>query len=366
MFIKTIRRNLFWIFIIVLILFRYQLTKPHFINGQKIRITGKVSSEPIRYKDSQYVNLSGLKIYLPLYPEIGYGDVIVVEGRVNREKMILAKPELVKIQRTGGFLYEVRKKLIDFYRKFLPEPHSSLVAGVVIGSKSSIPENFWNALKKTSTAHVVVASGMNVTLVAGFLFAVLVLIMPRRKAIPLALTGVWFYTVLSGFDAPLIRAAIMGSIAFTAQELGRLNYAWRTLFLSAAVMLLIRPDWVSDLGFILSFVATASLMLFEKKIESFKLIKKIPSPLREDFSTSLAAQIGVAPIIFFAFGQFNILSPIINGLVLWTIAPITIMGMAAGILSFISIYLGKLALYLIFPLTSWFIGVINFFSRVSF
>jgi len=365
-FIKIIRQNLFWFFLAVLILFRYQLSKPNFINGQKIRITEKVSSEPIRYEGPQYLKLSGLKVYIPLYPEVNYGDTVIVEGRVDTEKMMLVKPELIEIQETSSFLYQEREKLIGFYRKFLPEPHSSLVAGVVIGSKSSIPEDFWNALKKTSTAHVVVASGMNVTLVAGFLFAVLVLIMPRRKAIPLALIGIWFYTVLSGFDAPLIRAAIMGSIVFTAQELGRLNYARRTLFLSAAIMLLIRPDWISDLGFILSFVATASLMLFEKKIEEFRLVKKIPSPLREDFSTSLAAQIGVAPIIFFTFGQFNILSPIINGLVLWTIAPITIMGMVAGILSFISIYLGKLVLYLVFPLTSWFIGIINFFSRLSF
>jgi competence protein ComEC len=152
----------------------------------------------------------------------------------------------------------------------------------------------------------------------------------------------------------------MGSIAFSAQALGRLNDAWRGLFLSALIMLIFRPEWIGDLGFILSFVATASLMLFEKRIR--KRVKFLPDVIRQDFSTSLAAQIGVAPIIYVTFGQFNILSPVINALVLWTIAPITIIGMVGGIVSLLSIPLGKLILLLSFPLTSWFVFVVQLFG----
>ncbi|MBU0768403.1 MAG: ComEC/Rec2 family competence protein, partial [Proteobacteria bacterium] len=61
------------------------------------------------------------------------------------------------------------EKLLEFYKNAFPSPHSSLVAGVVIGSKEGISGNFWESLKNSGTLHVVVASGMNVTLVAGFL-----------------------------------------------------------------------------------------------------------------------------------------------------------------------------------------------------
>ena len=149
----------------------------------------------------------------------------------------------------------------------------------------------------------------------------------------------------------------MGSIAFTAQELGRLYYATRALLVTGILMLLVKPIWLTDLGFILSFVATGSLMLFESFVS--RKIRIVPTIIREGLSTSTAAQIGVAPILFFTFGQFNLFSPIINAAVLWTIAPMTIIGMVGGIVGLLYLPLGKMILLLSYPLTSWFIFIIK-------
>ncbi len=352
------QKYLIFILLIFVVVWRFVATRPDYNDGQKLRITTKVTTEPIRYSNSQYLHVVGLRFYLDPFPEVNYGDEVVVEGVVKGNKLEDAK--LIKVTPTRGLLYKIRAKLVKFYKSSLPEPHSSLVAGVVIGSKQSIPKPFWEVLKKTGTAHVVVASGMNVTLVAGFLMNVLILFIPRRRAVVIALMGVWTYALLAGFDAPIIRAAIMGSIGFTAIALGRLNYAWRGLFISALVMLLINPSWLTDLGFVLSFVATASLMLFEKRIRV--RIKRVPKVFKEGLSTSLAAQVGVAPILFVTFGQFSLLSPIVNALVLWTIAPITIIGMIAGMLGLVFSYIGTGVLYLVYPLTSWFIGIVRLFS----
>lgn len=351
-------RYVFWFLLIFLVIFRLITTRPIYSDGDRIRITTQVSNEPIRYEHSQGLTLAGLKFYLPRYPEIFYGDKVIVEGIVEKDE--LKSVILIKREEGVGILYQFRRNIIEIYQKALPEPHSSLISGLTLGSKEGLPGDFWEALKKTGTAHVVVASGMNVTLVSGFLINFLVLFFRRRKAIPIALAGIWGYSLISGFDAPIIRAAIMGSIGFVAQSLGRLYDAWRGIFLAVLGMLIIKPTWIFDLGFTLSFVATASLMLFERKIR--KRVSKIPIIFREGLSTSLAAQIGVAPILFVTFGQFNLLSPIINALVLWTVAPITIIGMIGGILSLLSIYLGRLIIYLAFPLTSWFVGVVQLFS----
>jgi len=101
-------------------------------------------------------------------------------------------------------------------------------------------------------------------------------------------------------------------------------------------------------------------MLFERKIAH--LVRFVPGIFREGFSTSLAAQIGVAPILFVTFGQFNLLSPIINALVLWTIPPITIIGGIGGIIGLMMPFFGKLILLLSYPLTSWFIWIVELFS----
>jgi hypothetical protein len=106
-------------------------------------------------------------------------------------------------------------------------------------------------------------------------------------------------------------------------------------------------------------VATTSILLFQKKIDN--LLKIIPDVLREGLSTSLSAQIGVAPIIFVTFGQFNILSPLINALILWTIPYIMIAGAMAGVIGQILPEFAKLILLIIYPLLWYFTKVLSIF-----
>jgi len=347
----------FWILVLSILLLRlfFYWNKTKYPDGVRVRISGKVMSEPVKYEYSQYLKFEGFKVYLPPYPEINYGDEIVVEGIVDDDK--INTPALVKHLEAEGILFTYRKKVIDFYSRSLPKNHAALIAGVTLGSKLNISTEFWEQLKRSGTAHVVVASGMNVALVAGFLINFLIFYLPRRKAVPLTIIGVWIYALISGFEAPIIRAAIMGTITFSALELGRLSNAWRGLFISVAIMIFIRPEWIADYGFLLSFAATAGLLAFEARIR--KRLNKFPSFLKEDLSTTLAAQIGVAPIFLYGFGGFNLLSPFYNVLVLWTIVPITLIGMAGGLIGIFFEPLGRLILYIAYPLTSWFIFIVK-------
>ena len=352
-------RFLFWATLVVLVLVRIFLTKPAYPERKRVRVTATVKEEPIKYDYQQKLNLRGLKVFLPKFPEISYGDKVTVEGRVKEGKLEDAK--LVSLEKSRGLLANVRGKIIDFYKKSFPEPHASLIAGVTLGAKGEIPPLFWKDLTETGLAHVVVASGSNVSLVGGFLLGVFTLFFARRVVIPLILTAIWIYAALAGLEAPIIRAAVMGSIAFSAQALGKLSSAWRALLLAALVMLIVKPEWARDLGFILSFVATSCLILFQGRIEKF--LKKVPDILREGLSTSLAAQIGVSPILLVTFGQFNLLSPIANALVLWTVPLIMAISGTAGLLGLVAPSLARLILYLAYPLTSWFIFINTLFAK---
>ena len=351
-------KYLIWIILVLLVVFRYFTTRPIYHNGDRVRITTSVLSDPIKYSTSQYLKIAGLKVYLPLVPEVYYGDKIVVEGTVSDGK--LESPKLIKMGENKTVLSGVRNSIISFYREVLPEPMSGLLAGIVIGAKGAINTDFYNQTKLTGVAHVVVASGTNVIFVVSFLMGVLTLILPRRKAIVFVIVGIVLYLFLAGFDAPLIRAAIMASILFLSQETGRLVNAWRVLVITGALMLVYNPDWAFDIGFILSFVSTMSLMLFERKIRV--RLSRVPKVLKESLSTSLAAQIGVAPILFVTFGQFNILSPIINALVLWTVPALMVLGAVGGVVGLTFPFLGKLILWLSYPLLWWFVTVVQFFG----
>jgi len=351
-------KYLIWLLLIVLIIFRVITTKPMYRDGQYIRLSSTTTSDSLRYGDKQRVSLNGLKVYLPVFPEIRYGDRVVVEGLVKGGELKNAK--LIKQEYGNNLLLSFKRKIISFWQKTLPEPHASLVAGIVLGSKSSIPQDFWNDLKKTGTTHVVVASGMNVTFVAGFLISGLTLFLKRRWAVFVSISGIAIYSFMAGLEAPIVRAAIMASVMLIAQALGRLTETLRIFFLTALVMLMVNPFWISDLGFLLSFASTLSLILFGTKVHT--KLSFVPGIFREGLSTSIAAQVGVAPILFFAFGQFNIFSPVVNMLVLWIIPLVMVIGSIGGLIGLIFPLLGELITYLLYPLTSWFIYVVNIFS----
>src|SRR5260221_4509942 len=347
----------FWLFLILLFIFRFITTQVHYSNGQLLRISGRLFSEPNISGSYITFNLSGIRVFAK-GEDIHYGDFVVVEGIYEDGKIIKGK---IKEQEVSNSIFTIlRKRITSFYQDSLNEPYASLVAGITIGAKSALPRSFSNKLKNTGTSHIVVASGMNITLVAGFILSILLLIVSRRKALILTITFIWFYTFIAGFESPIIRAAIMASIAFVGQIFGRIANTLRYVVLTGFIMLIIVPTWISDVGFLLSLATTISLILFQTKINN--LLKFLPEIIREDLSTSIAAQIGSTPIILYFFGNFNLLSPIINVLVLWIVAPVMIVGGLSAILSFISPELAKTILLTIYPLTVWFVSVVKFFG----
>ncbi len=80
-------RYVFLLLIILLITIRYYLSLPSFRDGDTIRITTQVLTEPIVFGDKQYFKIYGLKIYLPRYPEISYGDRVEITGVISNSKL---------------------------------------------------------------------------------------------------------------------------------------------------------------------------------------------------------------------------------------------------------------------------------------
>ena len=163
-------KYLIWPLLILLVIIRYFATRPVYRNGDNVRVTATVYSDPISYIDSRGLKVAGLTFYLPLFPEVYYGDRIVVEGTIDGGKLKNAK--LISVKESQGFGSGVRNKIIAFYQEVLPQPIAGLVAGVTLGSKGTLTADFWNKVKKTGVAHVVVASGTNVTFVVSFLMGV--------------------------------------------------------------------------------------------------------------------------------------------------------------------------------------------------
>jgi competence protein ComEC len=250
---------------------------------------------------------------------------------------------------------QVKQRIVQTIQETLPSNDASLVSGVVIGNKDDVDKKFYDQLKNTGTAHVLVASGMNVTLVAGFIMELFLKGVKRRTAIVLTIGSIWIYALLVGFQAPIIRAAIMGSFLFLSQLKGKLYDSLYIVCVTGLIMLAIKPQWIESISFWLSSGATISILLFNEPVK--KWVTRVPGLLRDDLATSIAAQIATAPLIIVLFGQVNILSPLINALVLWVIGPMTLLGGIGALVALINPSIAKPIFLLTYPLTVWFRSV---------
>jgi competence protein ComEC len=208
--------------------------------------------------------------------------------------------------------------------------------------------------------HVIAASGMNVTFVAGGLLFVLSRLLKRQLALFVGILGVLYYSFLAGFEPSIIRATIMGVIAFSASILGRQNIALVALFITAYLMLLFSPGLLVNIGFQLSFLATLGILVIKPIIPFGKNVF-----LADDIGTTLSAQIATIPVIFSVFGKYGILSILVNALVLWTIPLLMLFGSIAIIFDILFLPVGKLILIVIIPILYYFEAVVNYFGRFN-
>lgn len=254
-----------------------------------------------------------------------------------------------------------RNSLTTTLGQFLPNPQSALLAGMVLGVKEDLPQEFKKALRETSTIHIVVVSGQNLSMLAGFLMG-FSKFLGRKKAAILSFLVILFYAFLTGFQIPTIRAAIMVFFGFLAGLVGREKYSLWILFLTGYIMLLYQPDWLNSLSFQLSFLATLAVVkiapIFDQKLH------QIPDILRTDLSVSIAAQLLTLPIIAFNFREISLVGVLVNTLILWTVPLIMISGIILIFISFVSIALGNIIAFVPNVLLTFFIDVVEMFAAV--
>lgn len=257
---------------------------------------------------------------------------------------------------------QIRNSLDQRISQFLPSPQAELLSGVLLGQNKTLPVTLKLGLRDTSTLHIVVASGQNLSLVAAFFLSLSGLI-KRKYAIAFSLLAVVLYTLLTGVAVPVLRAAIMFSLASLAQIFGRQREGWWVLMLTAALMLLVNPEWITDLSFQLSFLATFGVVVVSPILVGY--LDKIPI-IGQDLAVTLAAQLMVTPVIVQSFHQISFVSLAANALVLWTIPFMMIGGSVMLVLGTISGLLGQLIGIGVNVLLTYFIYVIKFFASLPF
>lgn len=246
---------------------------------------------------------------------------------------------------------------------YLPEPHASLLNGIIFGTPLRTTQEFYEALRNLGLLHIVVLSGMNITilcLIVGSMTAML----PKKASLLVSCVAIVAFVLFVGIEPPILRAAVMGILSLFAVLTGRKATSLYLLLISFVVALIFFPTSVTTVSFQLSYGATLGLILFARPLSSGET-----NPARlasSELRTSFAAQIFTAPIIFFYFRQFSVIAPVSNLFVAWIITPIMIFGLLTAVLGKIHVSLGLIPAFISYILLEYIITVVKILSTIPF
>lgn len=231
----------------------------------------------------------------------------------------------------------IRDKIVVTVNRITGEPYASLLLGIVFGIERDYSTSSFEAMQNAGIVHVVVASGFNAIVVARLATLLFSLF---QKNISLLLTSSFLilYAGIAGFQIPIVRAILMTFGSLFAVRNGEYREGLRWLLLSAYVLLVYEPNWITSVSFQLSFMASIGLIVSADRIQS--LFKFLPTFIRETFVTTLIAQAFTYPILIIHFDSVRLIGLLVNVLVLPLIPVIMIGGGVVISIAFISQSLG--------------------------
>ncbi len=255
----------------------------------------------------------------------------------------------------------------NIINSYLPEPHASLLNGIIFGVNLRTTKDFFYQLKVVGLLHIVVLSGINITLLASVVTS-LTSPLGKKQSIFISIFVIIIFIIFVGPDAPVIRAGFMGVLTLIAILYGRKSSILYTLLLSIVFILLFWPEWLKTVSLQLSYGATLGIVLFGQvlNVKTKNRFQKIKHDIWKELKPSLAAQLFTVPIILFYFKQISLIAPLSNLLTAPVIAPLMIFGFLTAILGKIHYLLGLPFAYISFGILQYIIVIINFLSKLPY
>ena len=215
----------------------------------------------------------------------------------------------------------------------------------------------------------------NISIIAGIFFMLFSKMFGDRRGAFFAILGIALYTFIVGATPAVVRAALMGTLALFAKQVGRRQVGLNTLLVVAALMCVWNPLYVWDVGFQLSFFATLGLVLYATPFSEFAnkiIVKYFPASAAEKFAElfsefvllTLAAQLTTIPIMAYHFQRISLVSFIANPFILPPQPAVMILGGLAVLLSHVWFLGGQIVAWITWPFVVYTIRIVELFDRV--
>lgn len=255
---------------------------------------------------------------------------------------------------------------LSVVNQLLPEPHASLLNGMLFGTKATMTKEFYHSLQSTGVLHIIALSGTNISILID-VAAKCTFFLGKRLSILATLLFISGFVWFVGASPSVVRAAIMGGMGLGAIYFGKAEWSIFSLFVASGIMLGIHPGWLGDISFQLSFLATLGIILantWMSKKPTFTLKNESVFAFKENLVMTLVAQLFTLPVILYNFHQISFIAPITNILVGWVVQPIMVLGMVIVLLGIIWQPLAILPAWVTWVPLSYFISVVQVLAKV--
>ena len=210
-----------------------------------------------------------------------------------------------------AFIFLTQKYIIDVMQKYLPANKNELgiAEALLIGYKEDLDKDLVQAYSNTGVVHIIAISGLHLALI----YVMLVWIFERLPFIKrsrfikvlLILSCLWFFSLLTGASASVLRSAVMFTCVVIGKNFFKQASIYNSLAASAFILLCYDPYMLWDVGFQLSYFAVIGIVWLQKPIYHAIHIKhKKLDKLWNMISVTLAAQVITFPICIYYFHQF--------------------------------------------------------------
>jgi len=213
------------------------------------------------------------------------------------------------------------------------ETNKGILIALLIGNRQLIDKKTSDNYANAGAIHVLAISGLHIGILLYFFSFLLKPIGSTRKANLIRLTlqigFLWSFALLAGMSASVVRAVTMFSFLSIGYQLFRGTFVYHTLAASALVLLLIKPTFLFDVGFQMSYTAVLGIVSIQPYFKrKWQANQKVVQYFYEIITVSLSAQIALIPLCLYYFHQFPGLFLITNLLVI----PLITLALICGLL----------------------------------
>jgi competence protein ComEC len=235
----------------------------------------------------------------------------------GRAHVILPARPPSLFDRAGAGIEQLRAAMTQRIQAGIPGSLGGIASALITGERGGISDEDEQALRDAGLAHVLAIAGLHMALMGGGIFWLLRAGLAAIPAIALrfaikkwaaagALAASCFYLVISGAAPSAVRAFVMLAMVMVAILLDRPALSMRSLGLAAAILLVLRPEAITEPGFQMSFAAVAGLVAvaeWEMQRQRLKPRGPLLRYVHGIVMTSLVGSLATLPFALFHFDR---------------------------------------------------------------